>query len=234
MNAPEHNPAKPPEHLHEHAIETHIHNPDADRTALERWVRHKINGGPAAWGPWLGGSIFAIVAVAFLSQGSSTGKVGEAAWTKLLTASTAPEYVQIADDANTGSAAAWASNLAANQFYNQAMNSLLVSRETVDLNLGKAKDAYEKAIARASGVNDTDLANIAQLGLARTLEMQGKLTEAIEGYQKVAKTAAISPLGKKATAYAEALQKPEAKSFYQALAAYKPQPAPENSLGSSK
>jgi len=231
MNAPENKPANPPEHLHEHAVETHIHNPDADRTALERWARHTLNGGPAAWGPWLGGFLLTILAVAFLSQGSSTGKVGEAAWTKLLTASTAPEYVQIADNANTGSAAAWASNLAANQFYNQAISSLLVSRETVDTNLGKAKLAYEKTIARATGVNDSDLANIAQLGLARTLEMQGKLTEAIEGYQKVAKAAGTSPIGKKATAYAEVLQKPEAKTFYQALLAYKPQPAPENSLG---
>ena len=232
MNAPENKPANPPEHLLEHAVETHIHNPDADRTALERWVRHKLNGGPAAWGPWLGGFLLAILAVAFLSQNSSAGKVGEAAWTKLLTASTAPEYVQIADNANTGSAAAWASNLAANQFYNQAINSLLVSRETVDFNLNKAKDAYEKTIARATGVNDTDLANIAQLGLARTLELQGNLTGAIEDYEKVAKAAANSPIGKKATGYAEALKKPEAKTFYQALAAYKPQPAPENSLGS--
>jgi hypothetical protein len=48
----------------------------------------------------------------------------------------------------------------------------------------------------------------------------------------VAKAAGTSPIGIKATAYAEVLQKPEAKTFYQALAAYKPQPAPENSLGS--
>ncbi|MEI7923483.1 MAG: hypothetical protein WCJ40_16355 [Planctomycetota bacterium] len=231
MNAPEKKPANPPEHLHEHAIETHMHNPDADRTALERWVRHKLTGGPVAWGPWLGGFLLVIVAIAFLSQGGSDGKAGEGAWTKLLTAQSAVEYVQIADDANTGSGAAWASLLAANQYYNQAINSLLVSRETVELNLGKAKDAYEKTIARATGVNDSDLANHAQLGLARTLEMQGKLTEAIEGYQKVATAAANNPIGKKAAGYAEALQKPDAKAFYQALATYKPQP-PVNSLGS--
>jgi len=230
MNEQEKQLPQAPEHLLEHAVETHIHDPDADRTALEKWVRHKLNGGPAAWGPWLGGSVLVLLLIAFLSSNAGSGQAGETAWSKVLTASSAAEYVDIANEANTGSAAGWAGQMAANQFYNQALNSLLVSRETVDANLSKAKDAYEKTIIRANGVNDTELANLAQLGLGRTLELQGKLTEAIEAYNKVAAAAGDSPLGKKAKGFAEALQKPEAKAFYQALAAYKPQPVGANGL----
>jgi hypothetical protein len=47
----------------------------------------------------------------------------------------------------------------------------------------------------------------------------------------VAKDAAESSVGKKAAKYAEMLKKPEAQSFYQALASYKPQPATETGLG---
>lgn len=231
MSTPEkHNPTMP-EHLLDHPTETHIHNPDAERTSLERWLRRNLEGGPAAWGPWLGGGLVVILGIAFMSQGKSTGKPGEEAWSALLTANSAAEFVSIADGANTGEAAAWASQMSANQYYNQALGSLLTSREEVDANLAKAKSAYENAVKRAEGVQDTELANLARLGLGRTLEMQGKLTDAINQYNEVAKAAPETNTGKKAAAFAEALKKPEAQSFYQALAAYKPQPAVDPTLG---
>ncbi len=213
-----------PEHLLEHASETHIHDPNADRTALEIWIRKKIDGGPAAWGPWLGGLLAVILGAAFLSQTSGGGKTGEQAWTKLLTATSASEYVDIADAAKTGAAASWASYMAAQQYYTQAIASLLVNRETADLNLNRAKDAYQKALDRAREIKDEELANTAELGLARTLEMQGKLTEAIELYDKIAKAATGTTIGEKAAACAALLRKPEATTFYQSLATYKPQP----------
>ncbi len=213
-----------PEHILEHATETHIHDPNADRTALEIWIRSKIDGGPAAWGPWAGGLLAVILGAAFLSQTSGSGKTGEHAWTKLLTATSAPEYVEIADEAKTGAAATWASYMAGQQYYTQAIASLLVNRETADLNLNRAKDAYQKAVERARGLNDSELASTAELGLARTLEMQGKLTEAIELYDKIAKAATGTSIGEKAAACAALLRKPEATTFYQSLATYKPQP----------
>jgi len=214
-----------PEHILEHATETHIHDPNADRTALEIWVRSKIDGGPAAWGPWLGCILAVVLGVALMSQVSSGGKSGEQAWTKLLTATSAPEYADIADEAKSGAAASWASYMAAQQYYSQAMASLLVNRETADLNLNRARDAYQKALEKARGVNDGELAGTAELGLARTLEMQGKLTEAIELYDKIAKSATGTAIGEKAAACAALLRKPEATAFYQSLATYKPQPA---------
>lgn len=220
----EHHAEPLPEHLLEHATETHIHDPNADRTALEIWIRSRIDRGPAAWGPWVGGVLVVILGAAFLSQASGGGKSGEQAWTKLLTATSADEYIDIANAANSGSAAAWASYMAAQQYYTQAIASLLVNRETADLNLNKAKTAYEKALDRARQNKDDELANTAELGLARTLEMQGKLTEAIELYDKIAKAATGTSIGDKAAACAALLRKPEATTFYQALATYKPQP----------
>jgi hypothetical protein len=61
--------------------------------------------------------------------------------------------------------------------------------------------------------------------------MQGKLTEAIDGYDKVAKAAAGTPIGEKAAAYAALLRKPDATTFYQSLATFKPQPAPTDLPG---
>lgn len=223
MSKPDPSTENLPEHLLEHPTETHIHNPDTERTALERWIRKIIIGGPAAWGPWLGGSLVLILAIAFFSQGKSTGVPGEAAWSELLTANSAAEYVTIADSANTGEAAAWASQKSGSQYYNQAIFSLLTSREETEANLAKAKSSFENAIKRAEGVQDKDLANLARLGLGRTLEMQGKLTEAIDQYNQVATGSPGTSLGEKAKAYAEALKKPEAQTFYQSLAAYKPQ-----------
>lgn len=220
-----------PEHLLEHANETHIHNPDEYRTGLEKWLRRVASGGPAAWGPWVGGLAILVLGFAFFAQGGGSSKPGEEAWAEILTARSAAEMNTIADVANTGSGAAWASQMSGNQYYNQALSSLMTSREEALANLGKAEKAYDAAIKRAAGVNDTDLVNIARLGLGRTYEMQGNLTKAIETYGQVAKDAAESSVGKKAAKYAEMLKKPEAQSFYQALASYKPQPATETGLG---
>ncbi|MFM7318177.1 MAG: hypothetical protein ACKO5E_14630 [bacterium] len=223
---------KLPEHLLEHATETHIHNPDEYRTSLEKWLRHMVEGGPAAWGPWVGGILVLVLGFAFFSQGGGSSKPGEEAWTEILTARSAAEMNTIADTANTGSGAAWASQMTGNQYYNQALSSLMTSREEALANLNKAQAAFDAAIKRAAGVNDTELVNLSRLGLGRTYEMQGNLTKAIEAYEQVAKEAADSSTGKKAAKYAELLKKPEAQSFYQALATYKPQPPTETGLGS--
>lgn len=232
MSKQEKSENKLPEHLMEHATETHIHNPDEYRTSLEKWLRRMVAGGPAAWGPWLGGILLLVMGFAFFSQGGGSSKPGEEAWAEILTARSAAEMNTIADVANTGSGAAWASQMSGNQYYNQALSSLMTSREEALANLGKAEKAYDAAIKRAAGVNDTELVNISRLGLGRTYEMQGNLTKAIEAYEQVAKEAADSSVGKKAAKFAEMLKKPEAQSFYQALANYKPQPAAETGLGS--
>ncbi len=210
----------PVRHQLDHAVPTVIHNPEEDMTALGRFV-HRAMLEP---GKYLGrpaliiGGLFLAAIVWKLSTGGAPSTTE--AWSKLETAKTPADRVEIAKAHPNAPVSTWALLQAATEYFNQALADLPHNRDVALPTSRKALDLFDQVLREAP--HDSPQARVAALGKARVLEMRNELPKAIEQYELVAKDWPNTPEAEEARRYAEALKAPEAAAFYKELYAYSP------------
>ena len=212
----------PIKHEHEHAVPTVIHDPDADMPQLRRWLTHAMENPVQFWGG-VAAVVVVLAAASLMAGGMSLGRAAsDEAWTKLETAKTPAERVEIAREFPKTQAERWALLQAAGEYYNQGFNDLPSNRDVALPTLKKALDTFEKVASESP--EDSPQARAAALGVARTLEARNDLDRALKQYEKVAATKAWAgtPEAREAARLAAVLKKPETAAFYKELYAYKP------------
>jgi tetratricopeptide (TPR) repeat protein len=210
----------PVRHQLDHVVPTVIHDPEEKMTALARWTRHAIQeprrylGWPAA----ILGVVLLTVVVWKLASGGVSNE--SEVWSKLETAKTPSERVDLAKAHPRSPAATWALLQAATEYFNQALADLPNNRDVALQTSKKALDLFDQISREAP--HDSPPARVAALGRARVLEMRNELPKAVEQYERVVKDWPDSPEAAEARRYAEALKDPQAVAFYKELYAYSP------------
>ena len=213
--------SKPPvRHQLEHEVPTVIHDPEQDMTALARWVNHAMlePGRYLGWPVAIIVGLILLLVVFRLTRGTSATESD--LWTKLYSAQTPAEQVEIARKEPKTPATAWAKLQAATEFLRRAMGEMPEGRDEALQSSKKALELFEEVGRDAE--HDSPPARIAALGKGRALELRNELSRAIEQYRLVAKEWPESPEAAEARGYAEALQDPGAAAFYKELYAYVP------------
>jgi tetratricopeptide (TPR) repeat protein len=212
----------PVRHQLDHVVPTVIHDPEEGMTTLGRWVHHALRD-PRRYLGWPAAIVVGVILVAVvwnLSAGRSSSESD--VWSKLDTAKTAAERVDVAKANPQSPAATWALLQAATEYFNQALADLPNNRDVALPTSRKALDLFEEVVRDAP--HDSPQARAAALGKARVLEMRNELPKAIEQYELVTndKDWAGSPEAEQARRYADALKDPQAAAFYKELYAYSP------------
>ena len=208
-------------HLLDHEIPTVIHHPEEDQPLLRVWVDRAMANPTRFWG-LLAAAVVVLTGLSLLAGGLSLGKAAsDEAWTKLETAKTAAERVEIAKDFPKTAAERYALLQAATEFYNQGAMDLPANRDVALPTLKKALDLFQKVADEAPA--DTPQARVAAFGLARTYEARNELDKAVAQYRKVAATKAWAGTeeARSADRLAKVLKTPEAVAFYKDLYSYK-------------
>jgi hypothetical protein len=207
-------------HQFDHEVPTVIHNPEENMMVLARWTHRAMRNPNLFWGSLIG-IAGAVLGIVLLSQLVSSRTSGNAEiWSKLETAKSPNDRIEIADNQPDSPAASWARLQAATEFYNQGFADLPNNRDTALPVLKKALDQFDLVLKDAP--KDSPQAKVAAMGKARTLEARNELPKAIEQYNLVAKTWPGTPEAAQAKELAEALSKPGAAEFYKGLYAYSP------------
>lgn len=212
----------PTRHQLDHVVPTVIHHPEEEMPLLARWLKHAMEDQTRFWGT-IGAIVVALMAFSVMgSLMSGRRAASDQAWTKLETAKTAAERVEIANDFPNSPAESFARLQAATEFYNLGFADLPGNREVALPTLKKALDLFDKVATSAPA--DSPQARTAALGVARTLEARNDLDKAIKQYEKVAATKiwAGTEEAREAERLAKLLKTPEAVAFYKELYAYKP------------
>ena len=189
-------------------------------TALGRWTHHAMQeprrylGWPAA----IVAGVFLGVVVWKLAVGGRSPDTEF--WAKLQTAKTAEERVDLAKAYPNSPASTWAILQAATEYYNLALADLPNNRDVALPTAKKALDLFDQVEREAP--HDSPQARAAALGKARTFEMRNDLSKALEQYQHVVKEWPESPEAEQAKRFVEALQDPQAATFYKELYAFSP------------
>lgn len=210
----------PRKHVLEHEVPTVIHDPEAEMYALAKWLRHAMEDPVKFWG---GVTLLVVVVVGLsvLANGlpSRSDRANEA-WSRLESAKTAAERVEIAKDFPNTPAERWALLQAAAEFYDKGFRDLPNHRDAALPSLKKALDLFEKVATDAP--QDSLQARVAALGVARTHEARNELDKAVAQYEKIVKTSGWSGTDEAKTAerLAQELKKPEVVAFYEKLYKY--------------
>lgn len=222
-SAVEERPAAPEPHLPEHHAHSE-HGPyhDAERhdTALLRWYKHSKDK------PWFRPAALAAViapfALVYLAMGWRAGASREeAGWRELAAVGDQPaEIEQIADQFQGTRVALFANFRAANAEFVRGVRDLPGNPDS-------ARDSLDKAIemfrATAEGAEpNSRLAVMARFGLARAHEARNELSKALDEYKLVIERFPDSPEAARAKKIVELLERPETRTFYDELLAYKP------------
>ena len=221
MKAEERRSPRPVKHQLDHELPTVIHHPEEEMPLLARWLDRAMQNQTRFWG-LIGGVVVIAIALSVLGSGLSIGRAtSDEAWTKLETAKTPGERVEIAKEFPRTPAERWALLQAASEYYNQGFNDLPSNREAALPNLKKALDLFQK-VAEEAEPNSIQ-ARVAALGEARTLEARNDRAKALARYDAIAsnKAWAGSDEARDAARYARILKSPEAKDFYERLYTYK-------------
>jgi hypothetical protein len=212
----------PVRHQLDHAVPTVIHDPEEGMNTLGRWV-HRALREPRRYLGWpativIGLALLLIAWNLSAGRGSSVSEV----WTKLDTAKTTSERVEVARANPKSPASTWALLQAATEYFNQALADLPNNRDVALPTSQKALALFEDVVKEAP--HDSAQARVAALGKARVLEMRNELSKAIEQYERVAndKDWRDSPEASEARRYADALKDPQAVAFYKDLYDYSP------------
>jgi hypothetical protein len=207
-------------HQFDHVVPTVIHHPEEKMTVLGRWTHHLLQNPRSALG-WVGAiaaGVFLLVVVWKLGTGghSTTSEV----WSKLEMAKSPSDRVDLAKEHPDSPAAIWALLQAATEYYGQAAADLPNNRDVALPTSKKALELFEQVEREAA--RDSVPARAAAIGKARTLEIRGDLSKAIEQYEVVAKNWPGTPEANQAQQFAQALKDPGAAAFYKELYTYSP------------
>jgi hypothetical protein len=222
MKADESRSAPPTKHQLDHKLPTVIHHPEEEMPVLARWVHRAMENPTRFWGV-IGAVVAVTVGLSVLGSGLKMGrKSSDEAWTRLESAKTPAERVEIANEFPATPAGRWALLQAATEYYHQGFNDLPRNSEAALLTFKKALDLFQKVAAEAP--EDSPQARAAAFGLARTLEARNDLAKAVAQYEKVARTKAWAGTeeAREAERLARELTLPGAIAFYKELYEYKP------------
>jgi hypothetical protein len=207
-------------HLYGKAAETHIHDPDADRTLLERWLRKMAAKG---LNYWLTAAIVVLAVLLAAQWGSrffnQRDESAAKAWTALFLTTSPDDLPKAAEAFGTSTAGAWAHYQAGTARYQEGMRNIPANREAAKPFLNQAFDEYKTAADSAG--DDTYLKRISTLGMARALEARNELTESAEMYEQISTDWPDTEEAKFAAKRAQQLRSPEAQSFYAQLYSFK-------------
>lgn len=199
-------------------------------TTLGRWVHHALQE-PRKYLAWPVAIVLGVILIAVgwnITAGRSS--TDAEVWTKLDTAKTTAERVDVAKAYPGSAASTWIKLGAATEFFNQALADLPHNRDVALPTSRKALDLFEEVLRDAP--HDSPQARIAALGKARVLEMRNELPRAVEQYELVARDWPDTTEAAEARRYADALKDPQAAAFYKELYAYSPTKVTLPPLGS--
>jgi len=132
------------------------------------------------------------------------------------------EFDQIAKLYPDTKLAQWSTVISADLHLSDGCEDLFVNKVDALESLRQARSRYKDILDESL---DPMLESRAMFGLARTLEAQGELKKAIEGYEKVAETWADGPFGAVAAERLKSLKAPKASEWYEQFEEYAPQEA---------
>lgn len=208
---------------------------------LADWLGAKIEQIKPYQNAILGGVLLVVVAITGLTIWHKQSVANsEAAWAAIRPSAVnsldglAMHYEKVAAEYPNTPAAQWATVLGADQYLMNGSVKLFENKAAAAEDLEKAFKAYKSVV-------DEPLTPLigerAAFGLARTLECQGNLTDAVKIYQEVAKRWPNGMFAATATERAEALEKQPTQYFYKRFAMYQPKPqytAPATDLPGEK
>jgi tetratricopeptide (TPR) repeat protein len=213
------------EHLQHHkstSAQTPIHDPDADRTLLERWLRKQWAKGINYW---LTVGIVAMAGLLALTWASRwlnrKDETAQRAWNTAYLTVSPDDLPKVAEAFGNSPGAAWLHYQAGLARYQEGMRNLPSNREAARPFLNQAFDEFKLAVDSASPADDY-LKRLARLGQAHALEARNELPDAADIYEEVARSWPDSAEGKAAAARAALLRQPLARDFYEKFYAFKP------------
>jgi hypothetical protein len=214
-----HEPA-PRHHAPNEPPQTVIHHYEEDQTLLARWLSRAIAKGPSFW-ILVGGSVAAVVTVAWLVSWlfSAPSQVGQG-WQEMILASSTEDFQRLAETQAETAVGPWAALQVATARYRDAFNRLPADRDSAGPILEQALEGFREVEREAK--DNPMIRRLAMVGIARSLETQDQLPEAIAAYQAVAKEWPDSLDGKSAAKRAAQLKDPEVIAFYRKFETYKP------------
>jgi hypothetical protein len=216
-------------HQFDHVVPTVIHDPEEKMTALGRWT-HRFLKDPQKAATWatliVAGLLLGVVAWNLVGSRTHTSDL----WNELDNAKKPEDRVTLAKENPASPAASWGLLQAATEFYNQALADMPNNRDVAGPMFKRALDLFDQ-VARAAP-KDSAQARVATLGKARSLEARNELSKAIEQYRLVAQTWPSTSEGAEAARLADALEKPDAATFYKELYAFSPTKVTLPPLGS--
>jgi len=213
-------PPIPVRHQLDHSVPTVIHDPEAKMTALGRLTHHVLQDRKklSTWAVVIASG--ALVSVPLWNFVTSRRSTTTEVWSKLDTAKTAEDRVDVAKQYPKSVASNWALLRAANLYFDDAVKDMPNNSEVARTNFKKALDLFDQVAREAP--KDSFQKRAAEMGKARSLEARFELSKAIEQYDVVVKNWPGSAEAGQARQLAEALQRPEAAAFYKELYDYRP------------
>ncbi len=139
----------PARHQFDHQVPTVIHDPEENMMLLARWTHRAMKNQTRFWGTIIGlvAGVLAIVVVSNLLMNRNSGRAD--LWSKLETAKSPADRVQVAEDNPSSPVATWAKLQAATDFYNQGFGDLPNNRDVALPNLKKALDLFDDVVRQS-------------------------------------------------------------------------------------
>src|SRR6185295_4454017 len=163
----------------EHPSTTVIHHYEEDQTLLYRWFARAVAKGTRFW-LLAGASAVVLVVLLTLVNGLFVGESKTTqAWEELALARSSDQQVKVSETYPKTPAGRWALLQAGTMVFNQGFDLLATSRNEADPLFKRAYKLFTEAYEESARV-DPEVARLAALGMARTLEANNDLKAAIE------------------------------------------------------
>jgi hypothetical protein len=163
------------------------------------------------------------VAVGVIIWMRSSQNASDAGWAELSAARTPEQFLKIAEDHPSSSAAAWGQVRGATILYDRGVSTSLTNRAASDDDLRQAREAYSKLL---QGNAPPQIRELALNGMARCLEAtsSGDVSESIAAYEKLITEFPESIYCDYAQHRIDVLKNPESKEFYAWFSKQNPKP----------
>ena len=200
------------------------HQEELKKNELANLLESKLEGvKPHAWKIGIIAlGVFALIASAMYMIASGQAKSGKE-WSDLFLASykaredgSAKSLVNQADNLAGSEAGMWASQLSADQLFNEGARSAMQDRESALKKFELAKKSYMMVRDGSDEVKQSTRWRRATYGLGRSHEALGEFEKAKEMFQSLVDSAADSALGKAAANAIARIERPSSIAFYEA------------------
>lgn len=214
-----HEPA-PRHHSPDDPPQTVIHHYEEDQTLLARWLQRAMAKGASFW-ILVGGCVAVVLTVGYLVSGllAAPSVVGQG-WQEMILAGSVEDFQRLAETQANTQVGPWAALQVASSRYRDAFSRLPADRDSAAPILTQALEGFREVEKETK--DNPIIRRLAMVGIARTLETQDQLPDAIAAYEAIAKEWPTSEDGKAAAKSASRLKEPEVVAFYRKFETYKP------------